>query len=63
MPDILTIDDIMQRYRCSRDIAKEFTKELPFFIVANKRFYKLRDLQNMEEKITHYPNYEESEYL
>lgn len=53
--NILTVADVMERYKCSRQTAAKIMNRLPSFKVGNRLFVREVDLGDYEEKRTAYP--------
>jgi hypothetical protein len=55
VPDILSVQDLMARYRCERHTASKIMSKLPKFRVGKRLFVKAVDLLNWEESRIEYP--------
>lgn len=53
--DVLTTEDLMNRYHCERQKAADIMHKLPSFKIGNRLFVKAAYVAEMEEGLTVYP--------
>lgn len=55
MQDLLTLDDIMVRYKLQRHAAANLMHKMPVTKIGRRLFVTVRDLEKWEQEQTQYP--------
>ena len=55
MPELMTTEDVAERYKMERHAAADYMKKLPYFTVGRRIFVRRNDLIEWEKNRTLYP--------
>lgn len=55
MPELLTTEDVAERYKLERHAAADLMKKLPYMTVGRRIFVRRSDLIEWEKRRTVYP--------